>query len=49
MAIRLQPGLYKNTKGPCCCPSQVSGGTVKVEKAEGYLRKGTGYGFTCAF
>ena len=32
MAIRLQPGLYKNTKGPCCCPSQVSGGTVKVEK-----------------
>ena len=32
MAIRLQPGLYKNTKGPCCCPRQVSGGKVKVEK-----------------
>ena len=32
MAIRLQPGLYKNTKGPCCCPSQVSGSKVKVEK-----------------
>ena len=32
MAIRLQPGLYKNTKGPCCCPNEVSGGKVKVEE-----------------
>ena len=31
MAIRLQPGLYKNTKGPWCCPSQVSGSLAKVE------------------
>ena len=33
MAIRIQPGLYKNTKGPCCCPSQISGSKVKVEKS----------------
>ena len=32
MAIRIQPGIYKNTKGPCCCPSQISGSKVKVEK-----------------
>ena len=33
MAIRIQPGIYKNTKGPCCCPSQISGSKVKVEKS----------------
>ena len=33
MAIRIQPGLYKNIKGPCCCPSQISGSKVKVEKS----------------
>ena len=32
MAIRLQPGLYKNTKDPCCCPGQISVSKVKVEK-----------------
>ncbi|EOD32100.1 hypothetical protein EMIHUDRAFT_202685 [Emiliania huxleyi CCMP1516] len=32
MSVRLQPGKYKNTVGPCCCPSETQSGTVDVSE-----------------
>ena len=34
-AHRIKPGKWKNTKGPSCCPSQVS--AVKIEVEECWL------------
>ena len=31
-AHRIKPGKWKNTKGPSCCPSQVSGVKIEVEE-----------------
>ena len=41
MSVRLQPGKYKNTVGPCCCPSQTQSGTVDVSECccDGVVRR----------